>query len=168
MRTGIRGRIVERMFTDQFLIISVNYSKIYRYVKLAATWCCYCTGSSPLYFESGKGTRGVFVAKYEKTINGDFDDLLHRIENGILSGSMSASLEESSDFRDGDAQCSVRVFERYSYAGGNRLSMSVTLFQSGSQTIHLSAITSGGSQAMFFKINTWGEDAFLDKIKEIL
>ena len=25
MRTGIRGRIVERMFTDQFLIISGNY-----------------------------------------------------------------------------------------------------------------------------------------------
>ena len=108
------------------------------------------------------------MAKYEKTMYGNFDDLLHRVEEGILSGSMSASLEESSDFRDGDARCSVRVFERYSYAGGNRLSMSVTLFQSGSQPIHLSAITSGGSQAMFFKINTWGEDSFLDKIKEIL
>ena len=108
------------------------------------------------------------MTKYEKTINGDFDDLLHRIENGILSGSMSASLEESSDFRDGDAQCSVRVFERYSYAGGNRLSMSVTLFQNGSQPVHLSAITSGGSQALFFKINTWGEDSFLDKLKEII
>lgn len=108
------------------------------------------------------------MAKYEKTMYGNFDDLLRRVEEGILSGSMSASLEESSDFRDGDARCSVRVFERYSYAGGNRLSMSVTLFQSGSQPIHLSAITSGGSQAMFFKINTWGEDAFLDKLKEIL
>ena len=108
------------------------------------------------------------MAKYEKTMYGNFDDLLRSVEDGILSGSMSASLEESSDFRDGDARCSVRVFERYSYAGGNRLSMSVTLFQSGSQPIHLSAITSGGSQAMFFKINTWGEDSFLDKIKEIL
>lgn len=108
------------------------------------------------------------MSKYEKTVCGNFDELLHRIESGILNGSMSASLEERSDFRDGDARCSVRVFERYSYAGGNRLSMSVTLFQSGSQPIHLSAITSGGSQAMFFKINTWGEDSFLDKIKEIL
>lgn len=32
----------------------------------------------------------------------------------------------------------------------------------------LSAITSGGSQAVLFKINTWGEEAFLDKLKEIL
>ena len=108
------------------------------------------------------------MAKYEKTVSGNFDDLLHKIEVGILNGSMSASLEESSDFREGDARCSVRVFERYSYAGGNRLSMSVTLFQSGSQPIHLSAITSGGSQAVVFKVNTWGEDAFLDKLKEIL
>ena len=108
------------------------------------------------------------MAKYEKTVWGNFDELLQRVEDGILNGSMSASLEESSDFRDGEARCSVRVFERYSYAGGNRLSMSVTLFQSGSQPIHLSAITSGGSQAVFFKINTWGEDAFLDKLKQIL
>ena len=27
--------------------------------------------------------------------------------------------------------------------------------------------TSGGSQAMFFKINTWGEDAFLDCLREL-
>jgi hypothetical protein len=35
-------------------------------------------------------------------------------------------------------------------------------------TIHLSAITSGGSQAMFFKINTFGEQAFLDKLAQVL
>ena len=108
------------------------------------------------------------MAKYEDQLSGNFDELLDRIEGGILQGSMSASLEECSDFRDGDARCSVRVFERYSYAGGNRLSMSVTLFQKQGGPIHLSAITSGGSQAVFFKINTWGEDAFLDKLKEIL
>ena len=62
---------------------------------------------------------------------------------------------------------SVRVFERYSYMGGNRVSLNVTLFGNG-DTIQLSAITSGGSQAMFFKINTFGEEAFLDKLREIL
>lgn len=107
------------------------------------------------------------MAKLEYRLHGDFDSVLRRIENGILNGSVSASLEESSDFCEGDARCSVRVFERYSYLGGNRLSMSVTLFQAGQGTIHLSAVTAGGSQAVFFKINTWGEDAFLDKLKEI-
>ena len=107
------------------------------------------------------------MAKLEQTIYGDFDQVLHRIENGILNGSMSASLENSSDFVSGTARCSVRVFERYSTIGSTRVSLAVTLFQNG-DTIHLSAITSGGSQAMLFKINTWGEEAFLDKLREIL
>lgn len=108
------------------------------------------------------------MAKFEQSINGDFEQLLKTIENGILGGNVSASLEDSSDFCDGDARCSVRVFERYSYAGGNRVSMNVTLFQNGNGPINLSAITSGGSQAMFFKVNTWGEEAFLDKLIELL
>ncbi len=108
------------------------------------------------------------MAKLERTLNGDFYGILHNITDGILNGSVSASLEESSDFKSGDAKCSVRVFERYSWSGSNRVSLSVTLFQNGSSPIHLSAITAGGSQATFFKINTMGEEAFLDKLKEIL
>jgi len=107
------------------------------------------------------------VAKLEKTITGDFGEILRRIEDGIVNGSVSASLEDRSDFCVGDIRCSVRVFERYSYMGGNRVSLTVTLFGTG-DTIHLSAITSGGSQAMFFKINTFGEEAFLNKLREIL
>lgn len=82
------------------------------------------------------------MAKIERYINEDFDQLLSKIEDGIINGSMSATLEDASDFRSGTARCSVRVFERYSYAGG--------------------------SQAVFFKINTWGEEAFLDKLIELL
>ena len=108
------------------------------------------------------------MAKLEKTVQGDFQQVLDSIADGILNGSITASLEDSSDFRSGDARCSVRVFERYSYFGGNRVSLSVTVFQNGTDPIKVSAITSGGSQAMFFKINTLGEEAFLDKLREIL
>ena len=98
----------------------------------------------------------------------DFTGLLQRIEQGILNSSASASLEDGSDFVGDGCRCSVRVFERYSAMGSNRVSMSVTLFQEPDGTVHLSAITSGGSQAMFFKINTFGEQAFLDKLAAIL
>lgn len=108
------------------------------------------------------------MAKLEQTLKGDFNEWLYRIEDGIISGSMSASLEESSDFRAGDARCSVRVFERYSYFGGNRVCMSIILFQNADGPIHLSATTAGGSQALFFKINTWGEVAFLNKLRKFL
>lgn len=108
------------------------------------------------------------MAKIERVINRDFDQLLSTIERGIINGSMSASLEDASDFRSGDARCSVRVFERYSYIGSNRVSLNVTLFQNGEEPVHLSAITAGGSQAVFFKLNTLGEEAFLDKLIELL
>ena len=108
------------------------------------------------------------MAKLVKSIKGDFDQILQNIVNGILNSSMSATLEETEDFRGENARCSVRVFERYSYFGNNRVSMTVTLFQEGSGSIHVSGITAGGSQAIFFKINTVGEEAFLDKLREIL
>ena len=101
-------------------------------------------------------------------INEDFDQLLSKIESGIINGSISATLEDASDFQSGTARCSVRVFERYSYAGGNRVSLNITLFQNDKDPVQLSAITAGGSQAVFFKINTWGEEAFLDKLIELL
>lgn len=108
------------------------------------------------------------MAKLEKIINGNFNELIDLIEDGILKSSFSASLEDKSDFKSENARCSVRVFERYSTVGNNRVTLNVTLFQENDGPIFLSAITSGGSQAMFFKINTWGEEAFLQKLNEIL
>ena len=67
----------------------------------------------------------------------------------------------------GAFRCAVRVYERYSWTGGNRVSLSMTL--AGSQGEYfLSAITSGGSQGVFLKLNTFGEDAFLSTISGVV
>ena len=109
------------------------------------------------------------MAKAERNLHGDFLNILNTLTDGILNGSVSATLEDESFFKSGSALCAVRVFERYSYSGGNRVSMTLTLFQGGpDEPIQLSAITAGGSQATFFKLNTWGEEAFLDKLLELL
>lgn len=109
------------------------------------------------------------MAKLEKVIqNRNFDEILESIEQGIMRGSVSASLEDQSNFTCGSSRCAVRVFERFSMLGSNRVSLSVTLFQGTDGAVRLSAITSGGSQAMFFKINTFGEEAFLEKLAELL
>ncbi len=107
------------------------------------------------------------MAKLEKHIRGNFESVLARLDEGILNGSMSATLEDGSDFSCGGVRCAVRVYERYSWTGGNRLSMSLTLFGEGDD-LYLSAITSGSSNAMFFKMNTIGEDAFLDTLQGLV
>ena len=106
------------------------------------------------------------MAKYERELRGDFDQALEYFHNGILEGSMSASFEDESYVQYAGVRCCVRVYERYSMMGGNRLSMTLTLVGDG-EDLFLSAITSGGSQAMFFKINTWGEESFLDTFRDL-
>ena len=107
------------------------------------------------------------MAKYEKHLTGNFDELLELVTDGVLNGSMSASYENGSDWTNGTVRCAVRVFERYSYIGGNRVSMNVTLV-GNDRDLFLSAITSGGSQAVFFKLNTLGEESFLEKLVPIV
>ncbi len=106
------------------------------------------------------------MAKLERTLTGDFDDILWRLDQAVLNGSMSASLEDSSDFTVGPVRVAVRMYERYSALGGNRVAMCLTLAGKGDR-LRLTAITAGGSQAMFFKMNTFGEEAFLDTLARV-
>lgn len=106
------------------------------------------------------------MAKYERELKGDFDGFLRYIHQGIIGGSMSASFEDGSDWQDGEVRVSMRVYERYSMIGSNRVSLSVTLVGRG-DSLFLSAVTSGGSQAVFFKINTLGEQNFLGKLQSL-
>ncbi len=105
------------------------------------------------------------MAKLTCELGGDFHQILREIEDAVLDGSSTASCEDASDFQTEHCLCAVRVYERYSALGGNRVSLSLTLTQADGR-IWLCAVTSGGSQAMFFKLNTFGEDAFLSTIEE--
>jgi len=107
------------------------------------------------------------MAKIERNLRGNFDEVLSAIENRILSGSISASSEASSNYQLGEVRCAVRVYERYSWIGSSRVSLNITLIGVDDK-LFLSAISSGGSQAVFFKINTFGEDAFLSSIMDIV
>ncbi len=99
-------------------------------------------------------------------MTGDFDRVLTYLHDGILEGSASASYEDGSDYAAGEIRCAVRVYERYSAFGSNRVSLNLTLVGNG-KDLFLTAITSGGSQAVLFKLNTVGEEAFLDKLIEL-
>lgn len=103
------------------------------------------------------------MAKLEYRLSGNFDRILADLENTVLQGA-SSSKEGASNFWGDDCRCAVRVYERYSFIGSNRVSMSITLFEAGDE-INLSVITSGGSQAVFMKMNTFGEENFLAVIR---
>jgi hypothetical protein len=102
------------------------------------------------------------VARYETTLPGEVEAFVSHLDGHILGTSISASLEESHDVALGEARMVVRAYERYSAFGGNRVSLTVSVLASGGQ-LALCAITTGGSQAAFFKINRVGEGTFMEK-----
>lgn len=105
------------------------------------------------------------MAKFVKTGKGNFNEIIKKLDQEIIKGSMSSSLEDSSRSSFNNVVIETRVYERYSFLGSNRLSLTLTLV--GYQdNIALTLITAGGSQAMFFKINRFGENSFLNTIKE--
>jgi hypothetical protein len=107
------------------------------------------------------------MAHYEQTLDGDVDALMAHLDRAIPAGSVTAKLEDQGDHRIGDARMVVRVYERYSALGGNRVSLCVSVLAVGTQ-MSVTAITAGGSQAVFWKINTFGESAFLQRAVEAL
>ena len=107
------------------------------------------------------------MAKYESKLRGNFDELLNMLNHGILKGSISASYEDGSDHSVNGVRCAINVYERHSIAGGSRVSLAVIVIGNGDD-LFVSAITSGGSRAVFFKINTIGENSFLECAVDII
>ena len=107
------------------------------------------------------------MAILKRTLTGEFDAVLEKVKTAVMDCGETVSFEHGADYATPTGRCSVMVFERYSMLGGNRVSMNITLFQSG-ENIELCAITSGGSQAMFWKITPLGEESFLEKLERRL
>ena len=107
------------------------------------------------------------MAKLECTLYGNFFTTLRKLESELLKSSVSITEEDRSDYDINGVNCAVRVYERYSVMGSNRVSLNITLI-GNDEKLFLTAITSGGSQAVFFKINTFGEESFLDCVRDIV
>jgi hypothetical protein len=107
------------------------------------------------------------MAHYEQELTGDVDAFVAHLDRAIPEGSITAKIEDGADHRIGDARMVVRVYERYSAFGGNRVSLSVSVLAVGDQ-LAISAITSGGSRAVFFKLDTVGEESFLGRAEDAI
>ena len=103
------------------------------------------------------------MAKFERAVEGDFKTIVDTLHTAEMDGSASASFEEESDMSGDGYDCAVRVYERYSWFGGNRVSM-VLAVAGANGKYKVTAVTSGGSRAVFFKVNRVGESAFLDTV----
>lgn len=107
------------------------------------------------------------VALSEHSIRGDVDEFVAYLHRHITGSSVTAQFEASSDRTVGDARMVVQAYERYSATGGNRLSLVVSTLAVADQ-LEVCAVASGGSNGMFWKLNTFGEQAFLQRADDAI
>lgn len=97
------------------------------------------------------------MAKYEKTIIGQFEQVVRRLENDIESDAFSMKLVDASDFSSGDVKIAVRVYDKYYMRNGNRASLSLTIVGRDNH-IFISAIGAGGGQGILFNFSYGAEN----------
>ena len=104
------------------------------------------------------------MAVYTTELSGDFLKIAYHIDQMIQQQSMSISVENQ--YRDSVAGKRIifTVYERYSWTGQNRASLSVLITETDTGA-KIVGVGSGGSSALSFKINTIGEEAFLDTLR---
>lgn len=80
---------------------------------------------------------------------------------------MNFELKGASDFVIRNSRCAFRLFKRYSIIGSNRVCLTITLFQT-QDFLYLSSIVSYNSQAYPLKVNTVGQEVFLNVIQPVI
>jgi len=87
------------------------------------------------------GEDELIMAKYEKTINGQFEEVVNHLQNDIGNSGISMKLVDESNHTIGDTKIAVRVYDKYFMRNGNRASLSLTVVGNNSD-IFISAIGS--------------------------
>jgi hypothetical protein len=104
------------------------------------------------------------MAKYEKTIVGNFEEIVNRLQNEIINSGMSMELVEESNYSSGDTNIAVRVYDKYFMRNGNRASLSLTVAGHGND-IFISAIGAGGGQGIIFNFSLGAEEELVDIVR---
>lgn len=107
------------------------------------------------------------MAKYERTVRGDFDEIVNRLQRDIMNSALSMNLVEESNYSSGETQLAVRVYDKYFMRNGNRASLSLTVAGHG-DVIFISAIGAGGGQGVIFNFSLGAEDDMVAIVQDSL
>jgi hypothetical protein len=102
------------------------------------------------------------MAKYEKHVQGDFNEILEQLDKDILKSGMSVELVDKSNYENENVKMAVRVYDKYFMRNSSRASLNLTIIDSGSE-VFISAIGAGGGNGAFFNFS-WGAESELTEV----
>lgn len=105
------------------------------------------------------------MAKYEDCIQGNFQQILARLQADIQQSGMSVNLVDQSDYELADVKVAVRVYDKYFMRNGNRASLSLTLVGRNDE-IFISAIGAGGGSGSIFNFSLGAESELANVVAD--
>ena len=105
------------------------------------------------------------MAEFQKKVKGSSKAFVDYLIAHQKSLGVAVSVDNSYAYQVNDVDIDIMMFEKYSFTGGNRIAMSVTCI-GYSEEFDVLALVAGASNALFAKVNLYGEDAFLQKFVE--
>ena len=107
------------------------------------------------------------MAKYERNIMGQFEEVINRLQNDIDNSGVTMNLVDESNYTSGDTKIAVRVYDKYFMRNGNRASLSLTVVGRGND-IFISAIGAGGGQGILFNFSLGAEEDMVAIVRRSL
>lgn len=107
------------------------------------------------------------MAKFECQLTGDFNSIVHYLEEEISDSGMSMNLVDQSNITFGETSVQVLVYDKYYMRNGNRASLSVTIV-GNKQDIFISAIGSGGGSGVIFNFSLGAEDDMVSIVEDCI
>ena len=107
------------------------------------------------------------MAKYEKLITGNFEEVLRQLDKDIDNNGISMQLVDESNYSYNNVNIAIRVYDKYFMRNGNRASLSLTVVGNGS-SIFVSAIGAGGGQGVFFNFSLGAEEEMVEIVQECI
>lgn len=107
------------------------------------------------------------MAKFERTLTGDFNRIIDELDRAIMGSAMSMNLVDESNYKSGDVQVAMRVYDKYFMRNSSRASLSLTVVDEGSR-IYITAIGAGGGQGIIFNFSWGAESELVDIVQDCL
>lgn len=104
------------------------------------------------------------MALYQCLWKGNLTEVVEAFEREFIDKSDNEKVNEKvSTFAD--VRMCVYNLERYGALSSNRLALTVSMVESKGEVL-VTATSAGGSAGVFFKVNTWSENYYVEDVQE--
>ena len=107
------------------------------------------------------------LAKYERKVNVDFQTIVNQLDKYIMQSGISMELVDESNYKSGNTQVSIRIYDKYFMRNGNRASLSVTIVDSGREIV-ITAIGAGGGKGVFLDYSLGAETELTEVVADCI